>query len=150
MESPRLKPTGGNKVAVFIRSTDDVFLKSRNEIKPQEDGVRKVIKLSRLPWNGDRSVSIPTQRENHDDGRENCPCCRFDATVNVDKIGNAFWLKRLAGTVTEMYIFDAPLRQDSGGGGGGNGGGDGTFQLLRDDDGSEAAAAAPTATWPMA
>ncbi|KAL1384733.1 hypothetical protein HDK64DRAFT_277557 [Phyllosticta capitalensis] len=106
------QPPRSNKVAVFYRSTQRLELRDKEEITANiSDAVRRQ-KLSRAPWNRDKDISLPSDKSKHVD-KEDCECCRFDARVHHYRLGHLFWLKRLVGSVTEIYVFDYPLPKRS-------------------------------------
>ncbi|KAK8205726.1 hypothetical protein IWZ01DRAFT_52716 [Phyllosticta capitalensis] len=106
------QPPRSNKVAVFYRSTQRLELRDKEEITANISEAVRRQKLSRAPWNRDKDISLPSDKSKHVD-KEDCECCRFDARVHHYRLGHLFWLKRLVGSVTEIYVFDYPLPKRS-------------------------------------
>jgi hypothetical protein len=80
----------------------------------QEEPPLKIEALPRMPWRSGKDIYIPSDKSKHPEGKEGmsktCDCCQYVATVNVDHADRKLRFKRAVGTVTQLYVFENPLR----------------------------------------
>ena len=131
LSRPDLK---GQQIIVFVRSEDNIYLEDRQTVQGncssrtglnityqhsdanEENVPLGIFNLSRNIWQSEKIVFVPTANKgdaNHAAQGKDCECCRYAATISVNRIAPYMIGKRALGLVRRIVVYENAIGKNT-------------------------------------